>query len=177
MNPAMQQVSDMVAAMRDAQSAVAATEDELKVRKAALRRIETEALPALLRENDIDDITLTDGTRVQIADDLACSISEARAREAHAWLRINGHGAVIKTQVAVFFGRDKYNEAEACLDALVAQYGDEAVAASEKVHPATLKALLKDLLKAGIDVPQETFGIMPYTIAKLFAPRAKKTGA
>lgn len=162
----------MVEALRDAQRAADAAEAAFKERKAALRRIETEALPALLRENDITDITLTDGTRVRIADEIACGISAERAPEAHAWLRAAGQGAVIKTEVAVRFGRDNFEKAEQAFILLVDKYGDDAVSSAEKVHPATLKALLKDLLKAGVDVPHATFGIMPYTIAKLTSSRA-----
>lgn len=142
---------------------VAAMKRDLQEAETALRRTETEDLPELMRELELSALTLPDGTVVSITDEISCGISAERAFDAHRWLSENGFGGLIKTAVVVEFGRDEREEAEALAVQLEAHHPQVA----EKVHPATLKAFLKEQLAKGTAVPFDLFGIHPYSKATI----------
>lgn len=173
---AMERVAQMVAAMREAQRRTAEAEEALSREKKALLRIEREDLPELLRESGFEAVTLEDGTKVAVADEISCSITEERAPDAHRWLRVHGYGSVIKTLVGASFGKDQIEAADALYAALLKTHGDAAYQ-TEKVHPSTLKSLLKELMEAPVEFPLELFGVIPYSIAKLSVAKLKKGGA
>lgn len=145
------------------QTTVKAMKKDLQEAEASLRRTETEDLPELMLELGLSSLSLADGSVVSVTDDLSCGISAERSFDAHRWLSENGFGGLIKTNVVVEFGRDEREEAEV----LAAQIQDHNPLVSEKVHPSTLKAFLKEQLAKGTAVPFELFGIHPYSKATI----------
>lgn len=139
---------------------VEALKTDLEAATIELRRIETEDLPELMREVGMKSVTVEDGSVIDLVEEVECSISEARRTEAHKWLIENGFGGLIKTEVVVTFGRGEHDAAVACAK----QVGGTTV---ERVHPSTLKSFVKEQLAAGKAVPFETFGVYPYTKARL----------
>lgn len=170
---AMDRVAEMVVAFREAEVRTERAEAEFKRQKAAFLKIEREDLPELLRESGFEELTLTDGTTVKIKDEISCSITEANLTDAHTWLREHELGSIIRTIVAVSFGKDELVKADKLYATLLARFGD-AASQSEKVHPQTLKAALNELLANGTPFPTELFSVQPYTIAKLSIAKAKK---
>lgn len=162
----------MTGLLVDATSLVARLDTDLKKAKEVQRRLEQEDLPELMREFDLSEIKLADGAAVKVVDDLDCSITEERRVTAHAWLEEHGFGGLIKTAVTVDFGREEREKAAACAAQIQETVGRPAQL-GERVHPATLKAFLKERLAAGAGVPFELFGVRAYARAKITAPRAK----
>ena len=179
-------VTALVATQRNAEKAVAEAEKELKTAKAALFKIESEDMPELLREAGLLDITLEDGTKVKRVDEISCAITEERSPQCFAWLRDHGYGGLIRTAVSVSFGADpkQLAAADKLFVTLLKKYGAQAEQ-SEKVHPATLKAFIKERIaeankdaQAKANVPPfELFSVVPYSMAKIAATKAKKDAA
>ena len=76
---------------------------------------------------------------------------------AYNWLRENGLGDIIKNEVAVQFGKGEDNKAEQLLS-LAEQEGYEPTQ-KQKVEPMTLKALFRERVEAGLDMPSQLFNV------------------
>ena len=171
MSSAVERVTSCVNRMQNAAQYIEALEAQLALAKDAYRQIETEELPELMREFGLVDITLENGLRVTVSEDVMTAITEERRAAAHAWLREHGYAGIIKCSVSTIFGVGE--EAEAA--ALAARLNEERpTLLEEKVHPQTLRAFVRERLEAGTKMPFELFGIHPYNRAKIVAPRARK---
>jgi len=174
---ALERVAALVSVMRDAQRRVDEAETAFKRQKAELLQVATIDLPELLRESGLSEVALEDGTKVKVVDEITCGITADRAPAAHAWLREAGMGGVIKTEVTVAFGKDSITAADALFVRLLGEYGSDSTTETEKVHPSTLKALLKELLEKGHPFPLDLFAVQPYSIAKLSTVKPRKGAA
>jgi hypothetical protein len=145
------------------ENAVAVLEAQLKERKAALTKIRQEDLPELMLEVGLSEFRLSTGERLVVKEEISCAITEAKYPQALQWLTDHGHGALIKTVVAVEFGRGDLEAARECA-ARLNEDGLPAVS-QEVVHPMTLKAFIKERLAAGESIPFDLFGVHPYSVA------------
>lgn len=182
---ALVRIAAMVALQRRAETILADAETAAKAAKAALFKIESEDLPELIRESGLAQVTLEDGTSVKVVDEINCGISAARKGEAHDWLRSHGAGGLIKVMVGVSFDKGEEKKAATLLKQMIKKYGADQAFDKEDVHHQTLKAYLKERIsaageyegpksKAPVMPPNELFGINPYVIAKITAPKVKK---
>lgn len=146
-------------------------EAELSAAKEERRRLEEDDLPELMRELDLMEIKLSDGSSVKVVDEVQCAITEARRPAAHKWLAEHGFGGLIKTEVVVVFGRDEHDAAVSCAEEL--HEAGRAANVEERVHPSTLKSFVKEQLALGADVPADLFALRPYAKAKITQPRTK----
>lgn len=140
-------------------------EAKLKIAKADVLRTEREDLPALMEEVGLKEVTLEDGSVIKIVGDVSAGITAKTKTAALDWLLKNNFGGLIKTNIAVSFGRGERDEAEKARDDLTGKYSD--VALSEAVHPATLKSFVKEQLAEGKPVPFDLFNVHPYNKATL----------
>ncbi len=80
-----------------------------------------------------------------------------RREDAHNWLRQNGLGDIIKNDVTVSFGSGEDNKA--------AEYANLAKGQGYqptqklKVEPMTLKALVRERIENGKDMPMDIFNV------------------
>ncbi len=162
----LQRIVSMAELLVAQQAQVKSIEEQLAVAKAEARKLETEDLPELMRELGIEKFTLSDGSNIEVMDDVECSISEERRGAAMEWLERNGFGGLIKTEVVVRFGKGEHEAAARCAE----ETGGET---RETVHPSTLKSFVREQLAAARPIPFETFGIRPYSRVKIKPPRAK----
>jgi hypothetical protein len=172
MNDILTQIAELSELLRQADADVAVLVTELQEAKEAVRRLQEEDLPELMREVGLSEIKLADGSSIKVVDEVDCSISEDRRARAHDWLTANGFGGIIKSAITVEFGRDEHDQALAAAEKIHDVTGRDATL-KEAVHPQTLKAFVKEQMAAGVSVPQELFGIRPYSKAKLTKARAK----
>lgn len=147
------------------QEALTALETEAAKVKADVLKIEREDLPALMAEIGVSQIRLDSGKTISIKEDCDTRISEANKSSAFSWLLLNGYGGLIKTTVAITFGKGEHDAATAVSTALAAQYADRPVSLDESVHPSTLKAFVKERMGAGDPVPLDLFGVYAYNKA------------
>lgn len=119
-------------------------EDELKVLKSDIDHIRCELMPAIMEENDIYEITLSNGQRIMLRSFPVGSISESNSVQALRWLRENGHGGVIKNQIIAELARGQDGLVDQVFAAL-AEQGITTISQKESVHPSTLKSLLREI--------------------------------
>ena len=98
-----------------------------------------------------------DGSSVDVKPHYSANITIANREAAFNWLRQNGLGDIIKNEISVSFGRNEDNKA--------ADYADLAKGQGfqptqkMKVEPMTLKALVRERIEAGKEMPTEIFGV------------------
>jgi hypothetical protein len=165
---ALKRLSGLCEQLLLAQFEAGRLDDALAAKEGEIRRLSEEDIPQLLKECGLSEVRLADGTRVTVSPDLDCSITDERRREALAWLRANNLGGIIKTVVALQFGRGD-EEVASQLARHLASMGYQPEL-KEDVHWQTLKATLKAEREAGRPVPVETFALRPYEKAKLTLP-------
>ena len=130
-------------------------EKDLKKLKEEADKIGSEIIPNLLAEQGLASLKLADGSSIDIKKSYNCTIKKDRLESAFEWLRNNGLGDIIKNEVAVQFGKGEDNKAEQLLG-LAVREGYEP-SQKQKVEPMTLKALFRERIEAGLDMPSEFF--------------------
>lgn len=161
-------VSELIAEALQLGDDIENDEAKLKAKKDKHRELLTQRIPDAIESasgGQMQKIVLSDGSSVEIAEDIQANITKEKEGEAFGWLRANNHGDLIKNQIKVDFGRGEDNMAGAIREKI-----DElGLSASEKqsVHPATLKAFIREQINAGVNVPEDTFSVYRGRIAKI----------
>jgi len=137
------------------QNEIEKLEELLKYKKDQADKIGSEIIPNLLAEQGLSSLKLADGSSVDVKKSYNCTIRKDQMESAYNWLRENGLGDIIKNEVAVRFGKGEDNKAEQLLN-LAVQKGYEPSQRS-KVEPMTLKALYRERVEAGLDMPSQFF--------------------
>ena len=132
-------------------------EKDLKKLKEEADKIGSEIIPSLLAEQGLASLKLADGSSVDIRKSYNCTIKKDQVESAFKWLRDNGLGDIIKNEVAVQFGKGEDNKAEQLLG-LAVREGYEP-SQKQKVEPMTLKALYRERVEAGLDMPSQFFNV------------------
>ena len=130
-------------------------EKDMKKIKEQADKIGSEIIPNLLAEQGLASLKLADGSSVDIKKSYNCTIKKDQLESAFEWLRNNGLGDIIKNEVAVQFGKGEDDKAEQLLG-LAVREGYEP-SQKQKVEPMTLKALFRERIEAGLDMPSEFF--------------------
>ena len=130
-------------------------EEKIKYKKEKADKISSEIIPNMLAEQGLSSLKLADGSAVEVKKSYSCTIKKDDVESAYQWLRKNGLGDLIKNEVAVTFGKGEDNKAKELLD-LAEQEGYEPQQ-KQKVEPMTLKALYRERVEAGLDMPSEFF--------------------
>jgi phage terminase small subunit len=132
-------------------------EQDLKSVKEQADKISSEIIPNLLAEQGLSSLKLADGSAVEVKKSYSCTVKKDAIESAYTWLRENGLGDIIKNEVAVQFGKGEDNKAQELLD-LAVREGYEP-SQKQKVEPMTLKALYRERVEAGLDMPSDSFNI------------------
>ena len=132
-------------------------ENIMKELKSQRDRISSETIHAILAEQGLQSLKLADGTVLEVNKKYSCTLPKdpQRKAEAYKWLRDQGLDDIIKNEVAVTFGRGEDNKASQLVDLAVGN-GYEPTQ-KEKVEPMTLKALYRERVEAGLDMPSDIF--------------------
>jgi hypothetical protein len=150
-------LSDQVEKLKDLEDSIVAKEEELKQLKQQADAISGEVIPTMMQELNISTLKLADGSAVEVKPVYGASISPEKKEEAFEWLRSNGLGDLIKNEVTVSFGRNEDNKAIAY--ATLAQGQGFQPSQKLKVEPMTLKALVRERLESGKEMPTELFNV------------------
>ena len=138
---------------------IAELEDKLKAKKAEADDISSRVIPELLQEQGLQEIKLSDGSKVSVKKEFRATLpkDDLRRESAYQWLRDQGLGDIIKNNVTVSFGRGEDNKAQQLLDLAVAN-GFQPQQKSD-VAWNTLTALYEERVKAGLDMPSDVFSL------------------
>ena len=150
-------LANEVIKMRALEDEIKKDEEALKTKKKKLELVSGESIPTLLSEMGLSSLKLADGSSVDVKPYYSASISIANKEKAYSWLRTNGLGDIIKNEISVSFGRNEDNKA-AEYAALAKGRGYQPTQ-KLKVEPMTLKALVRERIEAGKEMPTELFNI------------------
>ena len=153
----IQSLADQVEALEFVIRNIEGAEENIKDLKKKRDHISGEVIPAMMSEMGLSELKLQDGSHLKVATSYRATITEANKEAAFNWLRNNGLGDIIKNEISVSFGRNEDNKA--------AEYAELAKGQGfqptqkMKVEPMTLKALVRERIEAGKDMPTEIFGV------------------
>jgi hypothetical protein len=165
----IQSLADQVEMLEGLHTRIETSENNLKDLKKEYQRISGEVIPTMMSEMGLAELKLQDGSHLKVSTTYRATITEANKETAFNWLRDNGLGDIIKNEISVSFGRNEDNKA--------ADYAELAKSSGfqptqkMKVEPMTLKALVRERIEAGKDMPTEIFGV--YTENKTTIKRNK----
>ncbi len=157
----LQELADQQAA---AEAKVARIEAELTAAREEVRDLSERQLPELMDQIGLETFRTRSGLTIDVKETIRASIPKARSARAFAWLKANGHEAMIKRVVAVSFGKGEDAKAEALREALESEFDVEDKAS---VHPSTLSAWVREKLAKGEELPLELFGVHRQRVSKI----------
>jgi hypothetical protein len=150
-------LSDQVVKLQQLEEQLIAKEEEVKEIKRKVDLVSGEVIPTMMQEMNIATLKLADGTAVEVKPVYGASIPTSKKEEAFTWLRENGLGDLIKNEITVAFGRDEDNKAQQY--AVLAQGQGYEPVQKLKVEPMTLKALVRERLESGQEMPSDLFNM------------------
>lgn len=150
-------LSDQVLKLRAMEDQLKIMEEALKTRKKEIDRISGEIIPTMLSEMGLSQLKLADGSSVDVRPFYSATISAQNKDRAYNWLRNNGLGDIIKNEISVSFGRNEDNKAANYAE--LAKSNGYQPTQKLKVEPMTLKALVRERIEAGKEMPMEIFNI------------------
>ncbi len=153
----IQSLADQVERLENLNREIEKKEKDLKQRKKDLEHLSGEVIPTMMSEMGLAHLKLMDGSSVDVKPHYSANITIANKEAAYNWLRNNGLGDIIKNEISVSFGRNEDNKA-ADYAALAQERGYQPTQ-KLKVEPMTLKALVRERIEAGKDMPTELFNI------------------
>ena len=150
-------LASQVKSLKELEDELKADEESLKNKKKEIERISGEVIPTMLSEMGLSSLKLADGSAVDVKPYYTANISIANREAAYSWLRSNGLGDIIKNDITVSFGSGEDNKAAEYAN-LARGQGFEPTQ-KLKVEPMTLKALVRERIEAGKDMPMDTFNV------------------
>ena len=153
----IQSLADQVERLENFDFSIKNTEEQLKELKKRRDHVSGEVIPTMMSEMGLAELKLHDGSHLKVSTTYRATITEANKETAFNWLRNNGLGDIIKNEISVSFGRNEDNKA--------ADYAELAKGQGfqptqmMKVEPMTLKALVRERIEAGKEMPTEIFGV------------------
>ena len=153
----IQSLADQVERLEGVDSEIEDTESRLKLLKKKRDHISGDIIPTMMSEMGLAELKLHDGSHLKVSTSYRATITEANKEAAFNWLRENGLGDIIKNEISVSFGRNEDNKA--------ADYAELAKGQGfqptqkMRVEPMTLKALVRERIEAGKEMPTEIFGV------------------
>jgi hypothetical protein len=150
-------LSDQVIKLRDLEDHIKVVEENLKQLKKQADTLSGEVIPTMMTEMNISTMKLADGSAIEVKPVYGASIPADKKEEAFNWLRKNGLGDLIKNEVTVSFGRNEDNKAADY--AVLAQGQGYQPTQKLKVEPMTLKALVRERVEKGLDMPSDLFNV------------------
>jgi len=161
----LKSLANQVKTLRELEDQLKIDEELLKEKKRDIEKISGEVIPTLLSEMGLSSLKLADGSAVDVKPYYAANISLKNREAAYNWLRSNNLGDIIKNNITVSFGMNEDNKA--------AEYANLAKSQGYqptqklKVEPMTLKALVRERIEKGVEMPMDIFNVFVGSRTKL----------
>ena len=153
----IQSLADQVERLVALQERLELQETNMKNTKKELDHLSGEVIPTMMSEMGLSHLKLIDGSSVDVKPNYSASITIANKDAAFGWLRENNLGDIIKNEISVSFGRNEDNKAADY--AVLAEGQGYQPQQKLKVEPMTLKALVRERIEAGKEMPTELFNV------------------
>lgn len=152
---AAKSLSDKVLELKDLEDEIQNAEESINKLKEKARILSQVEIPLMMHEMHITKLKLKDGESVEVKPFYSASISPENQEKAFEWLRSNGLGDIIKNDITVTFGKGEDNKAAKYAD-LARGQGFEPIQ-KVGVHSQTLKAVVRERIESGLDMPSDIF--------------------
>ena len=152
---AAKSLSGKVIELKNLEDEIENAENSISKLKEKAKTLSQFEIPVMMEEMHITKLKLKDGESVEIKKIYGASIPPQHQEAAFTWLRNNGLGDIIKNDITVTFGRGEDNKASEYANLAQGQ-GYEPVQ-KIGVHPQTLKAVVRERLEAGREMPSDLF--------------------
>lgn len=158
MQDKLAQLGEYIKYLHEAEKIVAEKEKELKEAKEKVKHFSASVIPDYFDSIGLSAVKMDSGETVSIKTDYACSITKANESAAFNYLRENGLGEIIKHAIEVQKrgSSGDFDKIKEVLNTLAMTYKE-----SEKVHPQTLKAVVKEKIESGEQFPDKLFSVYP----------------
>ena len=153
----LQTLADQVEKLNSLQSRIELQEENLKSTKKEFDHLSGEVIQTMMAEMGLSHLKLMDGSSVDVKQNYSASITIANRDAAFKWLRDNNLGDIIKNEISVSFGRNEDNKAAEY--AVLAEERGYQPTQKLKVEPMTLKALVRERIESGKEMPTELFNV------------------
>ena len=153
----IQSLADQVERLETFAKTIEAAEENLKRLKKNYEHLSGEVIPTMMSEMGLSHLKLMDGSSVDVKPHYSATITQANKEAAFNWLRNNGLGDIIKNEISVSFGRNEDTRAADYAD-LAKSHGFQPTQ-KLKVEPMTLKALVRERIETGKEMPTEIFNV------------------
>ena len=153
----LKSISALAKDLNDLEAQIEEQQDVLNDLKNKYRQISEEDLPSKLEEVGMSEFKLSDGTSISVSRFYSGRITEENRDQCFHWLEENGLGDIIKNTVSANFGRGEDDTA----NSLANRLEKEGFTTQTKkwVEPMTLKAVVREQVESGNDLPLETFNV------------------
>ena len=148
-------LSDKVIELKNLEDEIQNAEESISKLKEQAKTLSQFEIPKMMEEMHITKLKLKDGESVEIKKIYGASIPQQHQEAAFTWLRENGLGDIIKNDITVTFGRGEDNKASEY--ATLAQGQGFEPVQKIGVHPQTLKAVVRERLESGREMPTDIF--------------------
>ena len=148
-------LSDKVIELKRIEDEIQNAEESISKLKEQAKTLSQFEIPKMMEEMHITKLKLKDGESVEIKKIYGASIPPQHQEAAFTWLRENGLGDIIKNDITVTFGRGEDNKASEY--ATLAQGQGFEPVQKIGVHPHTLKAVVRERLESGQEMPSDLF--------------------
>lgn len=139
----------------DLEQEIARMEAALSDKKERHRELSELKIPEIMDELSIDEFRLTNGVKVSIAPYYSGKITDPAA---YKWLEEHNHADIIKGEVNIPFPKGYDKQKLKAIYNIAKEFGLQADI-GEQVHPSTLRAWIKDMIKTGEQFPRELFNV------------------
>ena len=153
----IQSLADQVETLESLNKDIETTEEKIKNLKKKADHISAEIIPTMMSEMGLSFLRLSDGSSLEVKTNYSANITQANKEKAFNWLRENNLGDIIKNEISVSFGRNE--DTKAADYAELAKGNGFQPTQKLKVEPMTLKALVRERIEAGKEMPTELFSI------------------
>ena len=155
----LESVSSLLQEQLKIETEIEIAELELQNKKEKFRKLSEEIIPSKMTELGMTSTTMLDGSKVDVVENIYVSIPKDpdKSRACYNWLEDNGLGDIIKNQVGMSFGKGENEDAKKLEDTIKDLGFIPEVKVS--VHPSTLKATVRQLVKDGKSIPDNVFNL------------------
>ena len=172
---ALKRVSTLADAALQVEELVKELESRVKEEKERLRTLTERELPEAMAAAGMEKFTTLEGAVVEVKRQVYASITEENREKAHAWLRSNNHGDLIKNVLTISFGAGEDDDAKGArslIEASGLSYGG--MEQREGVHPTTLRVFIREQVEGGKPLPLDLFGAHLANVAKIKRKEERK---
>ena len=152
---AAESLSSKVIELKNLEDEIANAEKSVSKLKEQAKVLSQFEIPEMMEKMHITKLKLKDGESVEIKKIYGASIPQEHQEAAFTWLRDNDLGDIIKNDITVTFGRGEDNKAAEY--AILAQGQGYEPVQKIGVHPQTLKAVVRERLESGREMPSDLF--------------------